>query len=119
MFNKFTKASVAVGGLVATTAVALGVAAAPAQADANSELAYLQVLTSQGIKINNAAGAVQRGYQLCGLINTEGGASAARDFFYQAPSESGSLHAAQMMVNDAANTLCPWVWGNGAIPGAA
>jgi hypothetical protein len=106
-----------IAGGVAAGVMGLGVAiasAGSASAVNGNEQGYLNLISAQGIVIYNANGAVQRGYQLCGMIEAGNGRIAAEQFYAFYPSESGSLHNAQMMVNDAANTLCPWVWGNGA-----
>jgi hypothetical protein len=97
---------------VAMAALALGIAGTgTANASAASENAYLNELVRNGITIYDAAWAIERGYEICGLLQHEDGNAAARDLFHNTTwTETPNLHTAQVMVSSAADTLCPWAW---------
>jgi hypothetical protein len=101
-------AATALGGALA--AGSLGVAST-ANATPSSENGYLNELVSHGITIFNAPGAIDRGYQICGMLQHEDGNAAAHELFRStSTTETPNLYTAQVMVRAAADTLCTWAW---------
>jgi Protein of unknown function (DUF732) len=72
-------AATALGGALA--AGSLGVAST-ANATPSSENGYLNELVSHGITIFNAPGAIDRGYQICGMLQHEDGNAAAHELLH-------------------------------------
>jgi hypothetical protein len=108
--------SAIIGSGIAAAAVAIGVAvAAPAHASYGDEVAYLQALNGSGFVVYDSNWAINTGYILCAQFNSGWGGREVTENFYLHSSrrDVATLHIAQQWVNDAANTLCPWVWSRG------
>ena len=78
-----------IGGIAAAALALAG--AATANASPASENGYLKELVSNGITIDDAVRAINRGYQICNLLTHEDGNAAARDLFLRPPDPQPEL----------------------------
>ena len=110
------KKALAAAGLGAALTLGSLVGASPASAYSGSEVSYLNALNYNGFVTYNANWAINTGWQICNSLNYENGNAAAVDLFANTSwADVPNLHVAQIWVNTAADTLCPWVWNNGSV----
>ena len=123
MFNLSlsTKIAAACAGLITAGAVGLALASPASASTGNSftqaENAYLNAITADGFVVYDSAWSVSTGYLICSKFAYMNGDQIARDLYsHSGIGDHQTLHSAHLMVNDAANTLCPEVWNSGSIP---
>ena len=109
--NKMVKGGMVAGGLM-VGAAALVIGAGMARADTGGDLAYLSLLTQRGWNVYDVTEAVARGHQICTHMRLgASGDETAHWLYVNTPtSETPSVYQAELMVNAAANTICPDVW---------